>query len=293
MKNKLILFTALGLAAGPLWAQTEDPVEVPSELEVPSDPPSTTPPPMPPEDIPDFEVPDEIVDLRNELKETREALRTSRQAALDALPDDATREDKVAALREWQAANADAIADAQTIAGKLREAIRENRPDREPPVEVPDDIVEAREDLKSIRAGLATSRRELLEGLREEGASAEEIKAELETWREANADDIAAAKELATTVRDWFRENRPERPNRGRGPEMRERRADFRENAVAMRQARTSLREDLEGLTGPERRERIRQFREDQKDLMDERKQLKRELRQSGDDSVGGDRRGG
>jgi len=276
---KLSLLTTLAvLAATPLWAQ-EGP-----------------PPPMPPESsLPtDFELPDDVVALREELTAAREALRASRQELRESL-DGATAEERRAAFEAWREANAESHETVRELADEFHDAIREiypelpERPEREP---VPDDIIEKREQIADQRVALRESRKAVIDGMGED-ATAEEIRAALDTWRADNADLIAETEALSEEVGAWFRENRPQRERRPARPGARERGQQFRENAQEFRAARQELRAAIEAAETPEeRRELLRQFREENRELMQERKALRRAERLDGVGS-GGDRRPG
>lgn len=162
-----------------------------------------------------------------------------------------------------------------------------------PGVEIPDEIMDLHADISDLRDALRISRQAVIDGLGED-ATAEDIRAALEDWRVANEDAITDARELATTLREWFQANRPERPGVGNSPEMVQRRQAFRENVAQMQANRQQLREQLRdpALTEEDRQQIMAQFREEQRNLIRERQSLKRQERidQGG---VGGDRRPG
>lgn len=149
-----------------------------------------------------------------------------------------------------------------------------------------------RDEAKALHESLKASREEAIDALGED-ATEEEIKAALDAWREAHADDFARLEEIREEVRTYLRENRPERGERGGASEaVRERREAFRETSQELRAAREALREALDAAeTEEERRALIEEFREEQRELMQERKELRRlELI---DGVSGGDRRSG
>jgi DNA repair exonuclease SbcCD ATPase subunit len=258
----------------------------------PGGPGPETRPMLPPE----VEMPDEIKAIRDEVVALRNELATSRQAVLDALGDDATREERLAALQAWRESDA-VIADVQAVRDlnlEMREALKELgiSAGREP-IELPEEIAAAREELAVLTKELADSRRALVSGLPED-ATLVDRRAALEAWRTANAEAIAELESLRAEVGDWIRDNRPDRgPRPGVNAHLRDRVQEFRRDAEIMKQARLRLRERLANAeTEEQRREILRQFRERYRNLMEERKELKRLERLAGN-GVGGDRRPG
>jgi DNA repair exonuclease SbcCD ATPase subunit len=293
MKKLIITLCSLGLIVGMAQAQQNGPAGPGSgggsgnpSVDVPPSPPDITPPEF------GADIPEEIVLLHGEVKALRDALRDSRQAALQSLGEDATREERMEALQNWRAENSTEIEDVRELSEELRELIRENRPDG-PWVDVPEEIVALREELQTQRQALAESRQSEIAALGENPTD-EEVRAAIEAWRLANADAIAEAQGLAEQLREWFRENRPDRPGAAFTPGMALRRAAFRENVREMRQNRMQLRNQLQNpdLSDPERQQIMATFREQQRELMQERKSLKRQQRIS-QGGVGGDRRPG
>lgn len=252
------------------------------------------PPPPPDVTPPEFgnEVPEEIVALHGEVKALRDSLRESRRAVLDGLGEEATAEERVQVMNQWRADNTGALEEVRAMSEELRALVQENRPDG-PWVDVPEEIVALREDLVEQRQDLAESRRAAIEALGEDPTD-EEIREAIADWRDLNADAIADAQALSQELREWFRENRPDRPGAAFAPGMALRRAAFRENVREMRQNRMQLRNRLQDpdLNDGERQQVMANFREQQRELMQERKALKRQQRinQGG---VGGDRRPG
>jgi hypothetical protein len=240
--------------------------------------------------FPQVEVPQEIIDLREEIAGIKEQLDVSRQAVIDALGDDPSREAVAVAMAAWHEANTETIDAMKALNDELRELIAENRPE-EPRFEVPEEIQEKREDLRESRQLLAESRRQVILGLGENPAD-EDVAAALEAWKSENADSIEATKALSQEIRDWFRENRPPRPMRGRGDEVSQRRNDFQQNRQALRENRRALAEQMQdpNLTEEDRQALIESFREEQRDLLMQRKNLLRERRDA-EAGAGGDRR--
>lgn len=247
---------------------------------------------------PGFEMPDldpevlaEITALREEIVVIRQTLRESRDAILADLGD-VTDEERLAALANWREDNAGTFDELRTLTDELRAIIQENRPDR-PFIDIPEEILTKREELRNRRQALAESRRQVILNLGDDPTD-EAVRSAMEAWRTENADELAAVQALATEIRDWFRENRPMRPHAFDTPRMLARRAAFRDNVQTMRQNRRELRNQMSNpdLTEEQRRELIQAFREEQRDLMRERQMLKRQERldQGG---VGGDRRPG
>jgi hypothetical protein len=246
---------------------------------------------LPPLDV-DPEVLAEITGLFDQVKALREELRDTRNAAIDALGPDATKEEIIAALALWREENTVTIDEMQTLSEELRALLDEYRPDR-PAMDIPEEILADREELKERRIALAESRRAVILALGEDPTD-EAVREALETWRTENAAEIEAVQELAKSIRDWFRENRPARHERVVTPRMVQRRMAFRENTQALHQNRQQLRVQMQDptLTPEERHALMQQFRQEQKDLMQERKQLKRQERIDQGEG-GGDRRPG
>lgn len=294
MKKILLPLTALALIVGGAHAQPTPPEDAPT-----TPPPDFTPPPppenMPPEPPmpPEVEIPEEILDLHAEVKMLRDELRESREAVLEALGDDATRDEIANALSAWRDDNMTTIEEMRALTEELRDAIRENRPGPGPGgFEIPDEVVELRGELQEQRKALAESRRAVVEALGED-ATDEEIRAAIEQWREDNADAIAETRALAEEIRTWFRENRPERPGGGPPAHVLQRRAAFKDNARDIRQNRRRMATALRNAENEQqRKEIVQQFREEQRQLIRERKELKRQERQD-QVGAGGDRRPG
>lgn len=286
MKKVLITLFAMGLMFGPAQAQMDGT----HYGDGTGDGGMMQDPPPPPSDI-DPEVRAEIVELYEAVKAIRADLRVSRAAVIEALGPDATREQKIAALATWREENADTIAEMQALSEELRTLIQENRPDR-PIIDIPEDILADREALRERRQALAESRRDAILALGEDPTD-EEVREAIEAWRTENADEIAAVRELAKSLRDWFRENRPPRGDRVMTPRMLQRRLAFRENIREMHQNRMELREQMQNAeTAEERHALMQAFRQQQRELMRDRKQLKREERLNQGEG-GGDRRPG
>ena len=284
MKKLFIPLISMGLLLGSVNAQMDGPGF--------GDGPAGQAPVFdPPADI-DPEVLAEIMELRDAVQEIRTELRDSRKSVIEALGPDATREEKIAALAAWRDENADSHGELRALNEELRALIHENRPDR-PEIEIPEEIIADREELKDRRIALAESRREAILALGEDPTD-EAVREAIETWRTENADEVEAVRELAKGIRQWFKENRPGRDGRIMTPRMLQRRLAFRDNVREMRENRRELREQMQDpdLTDEERKDLMQEFRQKQRELMRERKQLKREERLNQGEG-GGDRRPG
>lgn len=249
----------------------------------------------PPPGRPPFmgEVPEEVKDLHTQIDAIRDSLKTSREAAIASLGEDPTREAVIAAVAVWQTENAATIAEMEGLTAQLRTLIQENRPADPNRPEISEETLQAREALKSRREALADSRREAILGLGENPTD-EAVRAAIEAWRTANADEIAAVEALAAELRDSFRGMRPDRPGMHQDAGMMARREGFKENAEAMRQNRQELRQQMQdpNLTPEERRALMQQFRDEQKDVLQARRELLRQKR-TAESGAGGDRRPG
>jgi len=226
-----------------------------------------------------FEMPEEVVVLHNEVQALRETLKESRDALIAELGNEATAAEKIAALALWREENSVTIDELRTLSQELWALIRENRPDGRW-AEIPEVVLTMREELKDARLALAESRREAILALGEDPTD-EAVREAIAAWREANADALADVQSLAMELRDWFRDNRPQRPVRPHSPAMVQRRAEFRDNVAEMRQNRRELAQKMGDpeLTPEARREIMQQFREEQRALLQERKALKRQER--------------
>lgn len=280
MKKLIITMTALGLLLGAAQGQNGP---------GPGGPPADFPQ-GPPEFVAD--VPEEILTLRAEIKALRDELTASREALLKEIDETATREEKRAAIQQWNETHRASMANLRELSEELRAMIHENRPGG-PPMDIPEDILDMRADLRDQRQALADSRRVALAAIGENPTD-EDVRAAIEAWRAANADAIAEVQALADELRTWFQDNRPERPGRAFTPGMAERRADFRANLASMKENRMAFSEKMRdpNLDPEMRHALIQEFREQNRELMQERKALMRQQRidQGG---VGGDRRPG
>ena len=227
----------------------------------------------------DGEVPQEILDIRAEMDALKTALHASRDELLATLVD-ATDEERLAALAAWREEHAAEFQAIYELADQLRAAIHEYRPDMH--VEIPPDIQAKREQLREMRQTLAQSRQQAILAL--EDPTDEEIRAAVEAWKVQNQEQIAATQQLAQEIRNWFRENRPDRPPPDVTQSMLQRKLRFRENINEAQQ----LRLQMEGLD-PDSEEHAA-LRQQLRSLLQERKQLMRNKR-IGEGGAGGDRR--
>ena len=287
MKKLLIILCSLGLALGLAHGQHSGPADGFGDGSGNMEGPIHEFPPLP--DV-DPEVLEEIIALREQVTAIRDELRESRETVLADLGPDATREDRVAALTLWKEENALTFEEMRTLTEELRQLIQENRPVG-PVIEIPDEIIALRGEVRDRRMVLAQSRRQAILALGENPTD-EAIREAIEAWREQNAAEIQAVQALALQVRNWFRENPPNRPGAFETPRMTQRRAEFRESIRTLHQNRQQLRAQMQdpNLTDEERHQMIQAFREQQRDLMRDRRMLKRQERldQGG---FGGDRR--
>jgi hypothetical protein len=293
MKKLIITLCSLGLIVGMTQAQQTGPGG-PGSGSGPGNPPvdvPLTPPDITPPEI-GADVPEEIVLLHGEVKALRDSLRDSRNAALQGLGDEATSQERMHIMNQWREEHREQIGDVRELSQELRELIRESRPDG-PWVDVPEEIVALREELQTQRQELADSRQTAIAALGADPTD-EAVRAAIEGWRGANEDAIAEAQGLAEELRQWFRDNRPERPGAAFTPGMALRREAFRNNIREMQQNRMQLRNQLQkpDLSDTDRQQIMANFREQQRELMQERKSLKRQQRIS-QGGVGGDRRPG
>lgn len=227
----------------------------------------------------DGEVPQEILDIRAEMDALKTALHADREALLATLVD-ATNEERLAALAEWRAEHQEDFEAIYALAEQLRALVHEYRPDMH--IEVPPEIQAKREQLREMRQTLAQSRQQAILAL--EDPTDEEIRAAVEAWKVQNQEQIAATQQLAQEIRNWFRENRPDRPPPDMTQAMVQRKQRFRENINEAHQ----LRLQMDGLD-PDSDE-YAAVRNQLRSLLQERKQLMRNKR-IGEGGAGGDRR--
>ena len=227
------------------------------------------------------EIPQEILDIRAELDALRTALHADRDELLATLVD-ATNEERQAALAAWREENADQFQAIHELADQLRALIHEYRPDMH--VDVPPEIQAKREQLREMRQTLAQSRKQAILSL--ENPTDEDIRAAIEAWKVQNQEAIAATQQLSQEIRNWFRENRPDRPPPAMTQKMAQRKLQFRENMQQVRQLRTQM----DGLD-PDSDE-FAAYRLQLRSLLQERKQLMRDKR-ADEGGAGGDRRPG
>jgi hypothetical protein len=292
MKNITLLSIGLGLLMSPAIAQDQGGNGPGHADDRPSDPARIGG---------GGQVPEELREMRGDLQDLRSEIRDSRQAVLTGLDPEATPAERRAALADWQAANADRIAEAELLAETLRAAIQENRPGERPDrperperPNVPEEIAEKQAERNSLQSQLAEARAALIAQLRAEGADADAVAAAMATLREENADLIAQIQGLGQEISTWAQSQRPDRGVRPQNTEMDERRAEFAQNAREMREARANLGQQMRGPMDPEERQAlIEEFRQNQRELMEEQKELRRQQRSGGGDDLGGDRRPG
>jgi len=141
---------------------------------------------------PRFEIPDDIIEKREALREQRATLAESRKAAIDALGDEATDEEIRAAIEDWREENATAIAAARALADELRDWFRENRPPRPRPAAVAQRRAEFRKNMQDIRE----NRRELRQSLQDPNLTEEEREQLIADFREQQREFIQERKAL-------------------------------------------------------------------------------------------------
>jgi len=115
----------------------------------------------------------------------------------------------------------------------------------------------------------------------------------IEEFRVEYADQIADLKTAVETLRDWWRENRPDRPDPVMTGEMERRRLRYQDNSGELVQLRQQLRQEL-GKENPDQQV-CEQIREQIRQTLGERKGLLREKRrgEGGQSGDGNRKRGG
>lgn len=153
-----------------------------------------TPPETRPQFPAGFEAPDfdQINALKEEARVLREAAQSERQAVLDALADDASLEEKKAALEAWRGSS-DTIAQLKVLRESLKDAIGER------PRFVPRERREIFRDRLKKRRDLRGELRSRLEGVEDEAERQqiidgfrEDVKALMEQRREERRAEIEA-----------------------------------------------------------------------------------------------------
>lgn len=153
-------------------------------------------------------------------------------------------------------------------------------PGPRPEIERPSPEVQALID--AFRAEQMALREELkviLDAL--EAPTREDIGAASRAFREANADRIAAQRELSAQIREAISQNRPDRPRPEIPAEVQALMDAFRVKQAELEAARADLRTALEGATEEERAALLAAFRAAQRDRMEELKELRRQLREA------------
>jgi len=229
-----------------------------------------------------FVIPDELADKMDDLREARAALRADLRAILEA-NSEVTEEERRALIDGWREANAEAIAANRTLAQEIRAELRELRPERPSPIEIPDELQAKMDSYRAEREAIATLRRDFLEPFREEPR--EVIRAQVEAFNELYAERIDANKALAAEIRGELSELRGDLPGRPNRPEPTEEvlalRADFREKAAEIHETRVAFRAAY-AEAAEEDQEALREaFRAEMRTLRQELNEIKRALRQA------------
>lgn len=162
------------------------------------------------------EIPLNLQDKIQAYRSEQQALVQARRELAESLQD-ATAEERRAAILAFQEENAERVAAQRALGEQIRESAKELQPSRpdlsgrrevERP-EVPAEVEGLMSQFREAREALMTERREILEQVKD--ASAEERKAALSTLRETQREQIEAQRELAKAIRDEMKEIRKER----------------------------------------------------------------------------------
>ena len=165
------------------------------------------PAPIRPQLPPKKPLPKELTKKMNAYKETQDVLRDELKAKIDALGDDATREDIKNAAEAFKADNQDRI-DAQIAAAKeIHEGLKANRPkhDKGDRPEPPAAVKEKADAMKDLHQLLGKARHDLHESLK--NASKEEREAMIAAFREAQKDHHQQLKQAKKALREAIRDN--------------------------------------------------------------------------------------
>jgi phosphoglycolate phosphatase-like HAD superfamily hydrolase len=140
------------------------------------------------------EIPDEVIEMRGDLREQRKALAESRRAVVEALGEDPTDEEIRTAIEQWREDNADAIAETRALAKEIRTWFRENRPER-PGDGPPAHILQRRAAFKDNARDIRQNRRQMAAALRN-AETEEDRKQIVQEFREEQRQLIRERKEL-------------------------------------------------------------------------------------------------
>ena len=153
------------------------------------------------------QLPEEVQEQVDTYKAERQELRDTLKGLLADLGEEATAEEKEAAISQFKEDYADEIAARRDSAKETWEAVRENRPERSERPELSEDVQALVDARNADKDALKEARRTAIADLGED-ATREEKKAAIEAFNEANADALAALKELGQDVRDAVRAER-------------------------------------------------------------------------------------
>jgi hypothetical protein len=157
-------------------------------------------------------------------------------------------------------------------------------PHRLPPAfEVPDELQGLADELAAARDALEASRQEVIDALGED-VDRDAIQTAVDAWREANAEQIEAARVLAQELRASIRELGPEEYERPEREPLPEEVVALREEAKtineALRASRVALLESLgEDLTREEREAALDAWREENAEELARLDEIRDEVR--------------
>ncbi len=166
-------------------------------------PPAPIRPTLPPKKP----LPEELKAKMDSYKETQDVLRDELKAKINALGDDASREDVKNAAEAFKADNQERI-DAQiAVAKEIHEGLKANRPkhDKGDRPEPPAAVKEKADAMKDLHQLLGKARHDLHEALK--NASKEEREAMIAAFKEAQKDHHQQLKQAKKALREAIRDN--------------------------------------------------------------------------------------
>ena len=152
-----------------------------------------------------LELPDELQSAIDDYQAIQAALREDLAGQIEAL-ENPTREEVRALTDQFKADNEDTLMAQRELAQSIRDevsAIRmENAPD---PADIPEAVLEAREQFREQRAAMVAARQQLREDLAA-ATTEDERKALIEAFRQQQRENVQDIRELRRSVREQLRD---------------------------------------------------------------------------------------
>lgn len=187
MKKLSIILCSVALLAGTAVAQNLDGSGEGIQAQDGSAPGYGTPGPHGNMDLSGIDgVPEDILALHEAMLAEREALRASRETAIEGLTDEA---EIRAALEDWRAENQEAIDDIRANAQQVRDWFRANRPER-PGAGQTDGMRQRRLQFRANVAEMQLERHQLRLQLQDPDLTEEEREALIQAFRDENRETM-------------------------------------------------------------------------------------------------------